>query len=371
MHVKSLSLINFKNYTQAEFELSAGINCFVGKNGSGKTNILDAIHYLSMCKSYLNPVDKQNIRFGEHFFVLQSNWEKQGKDVALYCGVKAGAKKIFKRNKSEYDKLADHIGHFPTVMISPYDRDLISEGSELRRKWMDGIISQFDRTYLEALIRYGKVLDQRNALLKHFYENGFFERESIEVWDAQLIQYGSEIYTKRIAFLTDFIPIFQKYYSFIGNDAETVKLEYKSALNDVSFEQLIEINKRKDCAAQYTTSGIHKDDLLFTIKDHPVKKFGSQGQQKSYVIALKLAQFDWLTKKLNEKPILMLDDIFDKLDSERVQKLLSLVSDHVFGQVLITDTEADRIEQLFNAIELEYNLVEIQQEQFQNVEIHE
>lgn len=359
MHLKSISLINFKNYVEAKFDLDAGINCFVGKNGTGKTNVLDAVHYLSMCRSYLNPIDRQNIRFGEGFFMLQGNWEKDEQTIEIYCGIKAGSKKIFKRNKTEYEKLADHIGQFPTVVISPYDRDLISEGSEVRRKWMDGIISQFDRSYLDHLIRYNKILEQRNALLKQFYENGFFERESIEVWDFQLAQYGTEIHAKRSAFLVEFIPIFQHYYQFIGADNEQVKLEYRSQLNDISFEALLVVNQRKDGQAHYTTGGTHRDDLLFSIQDHPVKKFGSQGQQKSFLIALKLAQFDWLKKHLKQKPVLLLDDIFDKLDHSRVEKLMSLVSDHIFGQVLVTDTEADRVEQIFKNINMDFRMHEI------------
>jgi DNA replication and repair protein RecF len=367
MHLKSLSLINFKNYAQAEFELNEGINCFVGKNGAGKTNVLDAVHYLSMCKSYLNPVDKQNIRFNEQFFVVQGTWQEEDKETEIYCGVKAGAKKIFKRNKAEYEKLADHIGSFPSVIISPYDRDLIAEGSEVRRRWMDGIISQFDRKYLDYLVRYSKILDQRNALLKHFYENGFFERESMDVWDAQLIHAGKAIHERRKAFLEEFIPVFQSYYQFIGEESEVVKLEYRSALNDCSFEELLEQNRRKDSQSQFTTGGTHKDDLLFTIKGHPVKKFGSQGQQKSFLIALRLAQFDWLKKHLNKKPVLMLDDIFDKLDHQRVEKLMSLVSDHVFGQVLVTDTESERIKAVFSKIDMEYQIFNIDSSTFQEV----
>lgn len=362
MYLKSVSLINFKNYAQAEFELTPGINCFVGRNGSGKTNVLDAVHYLSMCKSYLNPVDRQNIRFSEQFFVVQGIWNDAEKETEIYCGVKAGAKKIFKKNKTEYEKLADHIGCFPSVIISPYDRDLIAEGSEVRRRWMDGIISQFDRNYLDFLVRYGKIIEQRNALLKHFYENGFFERESMEVWDAQLIQAGNKIHERRKAFLEEFIPVFQSYYQFIGEESEEVKLEYKSSLNELTFEELLEQNRRKDGHSQYTTGGTHKDDLLFTIKGHPVKKFGSQGQQKSFLIALRLAQFDWLKKHLHKKPVLMLDDIFDKLDHQRVEKLMSLVSDHVFGQVLVTDTEAERIQSVFSKINMEYQLFNIDKE---------
>lgn len=362
MQLKSISLINFKNYAQAEFEFSAGINCFVGRNGSGKTNILDAVHYLSMCKSYLNSVDKQNIRFNEQFFVIQGVWTNEEKETEIYCGVKSGTKKVFKRNKSEYEKLADHIGSFPSVIISPYDRDLIAEGSEVRRKWMDGIISQFDRNYLDYLVRYGKIIDQRNALLKKFYENGFFERESMEVWDAQLIQAGNQIYERRKAFLEEFIPVFRSYYEYIGHDTEIVDIEYKSALNEMSFPELIEANRRKDAQALYTTGGTHRDDLLFTIKGHPVKKFGSQGQQKSFLIALRLAQFDWLKTRLQRTPVLMLDDIFDKLDNHRVEKLMSLVSDRVFGQVFVTDTEEERVVKIFNKIAMPCKIFDIDKE---------
>jgi DNA replication and repair protein RecF len=360
MYLKHISLINFKNYDEVSFDFSKGITCFVGYNGIGKTNILDAVHYLSMCKSYLNPIDKQNIRFGERFFVIQGSWDIDGNDVDIYCGVKAGEKKIFKRNKTAYEKLADHIGQFPSVMISPYDRDLISEGSELRRKWVDGIISQYNHAYLDVLMRYNKVLDQRNMLLKKFYENGFFERESMEVWDEQLCYYGNEIFKERLAFLEEFIPTFQYYYTFIGKNTEKVQVEYRSQLNDESFEKLLELNQRKDAFATHTTAGIHKDDFVFTINELPVKKFGSQGQQKSFVIALRLAQFDWLTKKLNQKPILLLDDIFDKLDNQRVTKLMQLVSDNVFGQVLVTDTDKGRVESIFNSIDADFQLFDLE-----------
>lgn len=348
MHLKSLQLINFKNYEETEILLNEGINCFIGVNGSGKTNILDAIHYLSMCKSYLNTVDRQNIRFDQQFFSIIGTFEKDEKDYAIHCALKTGSKKVFKQNKKEYGKLADHIGLFPTVIISPYDKDLISEGSELRRKWMDGIISQSDREYLSDIQRYTKILAQRNALLKHMYENGFFERESIDVWNDQLMAAGNRIHQKRTEFLTDFIPVFQKHYDQIGLDSDEVTLEYRSQLNDYSFAELLKQNERKDALTQYTNSGIHKDDLLFLIKGHPVKKFGSQGQQKSFIIALRLAQYDWLKRNLDLKPILLLDDIFDKLDRNRVQRLMDLVSTDFFGQVLVTDTDEDRIRQTFS-----------------------
>jgi DNA replication and repair protein RecF len=237
----------------------------------------------------------------------------------------------------------------------------------LRRKWIDGIISQFDRHYLDNIQKYSKVLDQRNALLKNMHEHGLFDRESIEVWNDQMIRLGNEIHSKRKEFVQEFIPVFQSYYQFIGEESEVVKLEYRSALNDCSFEELLEQNRRKDSQSQFTTGGTHKDDLLFTIKGHPVKKFGSQGQQKSFLIALRLAQFDWLKKHFAKKPVLMLDDIFDKLDHQRVEKLMSLVSDHVFGQVLVTDTESERIKAVFSKIDMEYQIFNIDSSTFQEV----
>lgn len=284
---------------------------------------------------------------------------KDDREYSIHCAIKLGTKKVIKQNKKEYEKLAEHIGLFPSVIISPYDKDLISEGSELRRKWMDGIISQSDRGYLSDIQRYAKILIQRNALLKNMYENGFFERESIDVWNEQLITTGNRIHHKRIAFLNDFIPVFQKHYNHIGLDSDNVTLEYRSQLNESSFEELLKINERKDAFTQYTNAGTHKDDLLFLIKGHPVKKFGSQGQQKSFIIALRLAQYDWLKRNLAIKPILLLDDIFDKLDQSRVNRLMELVSSDFFGQVLVTDTDEGRIRQTFTENSLSCTMYKI------------
>lgn len=347
MHLKSIQLINFKNYESAEILLSPFVNCFTGNNGSGKTNILDAVHYLSACRSYLNPVDKQNIRFEQPFFVVQGTFEREDKEVDIQCSVKVGAKKIFKRNKKEYEKLSEHIGQFPCVMISPYDRNLIADGSEVRRKWMDSIIAQTNQAYLEDLQNYAKVLVQRNALLKNMYDHGLFDRESIDVWNEQLIRYGTKIHATRSQFLKEFIPVFQKSYNFIGEEFEEINLEYRSQLNENSFAEVLEIFQKKDAFSQYTNGGIHKDDLVFTIKNHPIKKFGSQGQQKSYVIALRLAQFDWLKEHLVAIPILLLDDIFDKLDDQRVARLLEFVSNQSFSQVFVTDTNRERLATIF------------------------
>lgn len=359
MYLKSLTILNFKNHLQSDFQFVDGINCFVGKNGTGKSNALDAIHYLSMCKSYINPLDKQNIAFNEHFFVIQGVFEKDNQDSSVYCGVKQGAKKIFRKNKVDYEKLADHIGVFPSVVISPYDRDLISEGSEVRRKWIDSILSQTDRNHLETLMKYNKVVDQRNALLKKQYENGFFDRESLEIWDTQLALFGQPIHEKRKQFIKEFTPIFQSYYYQIGNTSENVTIEYKSHLNDTDFASLLASNLRKDAALQYTSSGIHRDDLLFMMNENPVKKIGSQGQQKTFLIALRLAQFDWLNQQMNLKPIFLLDDIFDKLDNSRVEKLIQLIADNHFGQVFISDTDKNRLEDIFKNVQSSINFIEI------------
>lgn len=359
MHLKELHLINFKNYEESEVALSEGVNCFVGANGSGKTNILDAVYYLSMCKSYLNVLDRQNIRFGEHFFSIRGNWQKEDQEIEIHCAVKQGAKKIFRKNKKEYEKLADHIGQFPVVMISPYDRDLISDGSELRRKWMDGIISQFDRKYLEDIQRYSRVLDQRNALLRNMYDHGLFDRESIEVWNVQLCNLGKNIHEKRKQFIAEFLPVFRERYNYIGQEDEAVGLEYRSQLHDSTFEDLLKTFERKDALTHYSNAGTHKDDLVFSIKGHPIKKFGSQGQQKSFIIALRLAQYEWLKQHLGVNPVLLLDDIFDKLDQHRVKKLLQLVSDHYFGQVLVTDTDLDRLRSIFSENEIGLRIFEV------------
>jgi DNA replication and repair protein RecF len=274
--------------------------------------------------------------------------------------VKRGQKKIFKKNKVDYDKLADHIGQFPTVMISPYDADLIASGSEMRRKWLDGLISQFDRNYLDALMKYNAILAQRNALLKNAAKGGLFEPEAFDVWDEQMAQVGNVIYEKRKAFLETFTPVFQEYFTDISRSDETVGFTYLSQLEDADFGNMLQTSRSKDCAMGYSTTGIHKDDLIFELHGHPIKKVGSQGQQKSFLIALKLAQFHELTRVLGMKPVLLLDDIFDKLDNERVTRLMRLVSEQLFGQVLVTDTDAERVRSIFDAIEVPIRLFHVE-----------
>ncbi len=360
MYLKQLSLINFKNYSDVNLEVSQKINCFVGSNGMGKTNILDAIHYLSFCKSFFNSVDSQNIKHKEGFFVIQGSYDKNGENDEIYCGQKRGQRKVFKRNKKEYERLSEHIGLFPLVMISPADSELINGTSEGRRKFIDGIISQYDKLYLEKLIAYNQVLKQRNALLKQFYESKNFDSVTLEIWDDQLILHGTGILQIRQDFLKEFIPLFNKNYNYISENREEVSLVYESSIGERDFKSAILASVNRDKILQYTSVGPHKDDLDFTINGFSLKKFASQGQQKSYLLALKLAQFEFIKNKKNTRPLLLLDDVYDKLDETRFRKLIELVGSDDFGQVFITDTHPDRIKDLFafNTIDKKIFLVE-------------
>jgi DNA replication and repair protein RecF len=318
----------------------------VGKNGIGKTNILDAIYHLANGKSYFNPLAVQNIKHGEDFFVVDGEFEKNGRTEQILCSLKKGQKKILKRNGKVYEKFSDHIGFIPLVIISPADSDLIIEGSETRRKFIDTVISQLDSSYLQQLIKYQKIISQRNALLKFFALNHVFEKDTLSIYNEQLNTLGEFIFEKRKKFLIDFIPIFNNYHREITNSAETVQLVYQSNLFEKDTLTLLEENISKDRALHYTSVGVHKDDLSFEIDNYPIKKFGSQGQQKSFLIALKLAQFDFVKKQSGEKPILLFDDIFDKLDEFRVSKIIEMVNKEEFGQLFISDTHPERTENI-------------------------
>ena len=346
MFLKRISLLNYKNFSEIDFELDSKINCFVGKNGIGKTNILDAIHHLANGKSYFNPLAVQNIKHGEDFFVVDGEFEKNGRTEQILCSLKKGQKKILKRNGKVYEKFSDHIGFIPLVIISPADSDLIIEGSETRRKFIDTVISQLDSSYLQQLIQYQKIISQRNALLKFFALNHVFENDTLSIYNEQLNTLGEFIFEKRKKFLIDFIPIFNNYHREITNSAETVQLVYQSNLFEKDTLTLLEENISKDRALHYTSVGVHKDDLSFEIDNYPIKKFGSQGQQKSFLIALKLAQFDFVKKQSGEKPILLFDDIFDKLDEFRVSKIIEMVNKEEFGQLFISDTHPERTENI-------------------------
>ena len=354
MILESLSLINFKNYDQAQLKFCSKFNCFVGNNGMGKTNLLDAIHYISFCKSFFNASDSQNIKYNQPFFAIQAWINKHNEVHEIYCGVKRSHKKQFKHNKKEYERLSEHIGLYPLVMISPSDIELIWDGSEVRRKFMDSIISQYDKAYLEKLIAYNHVLQQRNALLKQFYETRTFDSMSLEVWDDQLIMYGESIIQTRIQFLNEFIPLFNKNYKFISGSDENVSLDYESTLKDRSYKSVLLTSLERDRAVHYTTTGPHRDDLEFKLLGNSLKKFASQGQQKSYLLALKLAQFEFIKEKKQTKPLLLLDDIYDKLDETRFKKLIELVSGEQFGQVFITDTHPLRIKEVFKQNQSEH-----------------
>lgn len=360
MFLQKLSLTNFKNYSEAELKFSDKINCFIGNNGAGKTNILDAIYYLSFCKSYFNPIDSQNIKHDHDFFAIHGNYQNQENSAdKVSCIQKRNHKKVFRLNKKNYTRLADHIGTIPLVMISPYDRDLINDGSELRRKYINGVISQFDKIYLNDLINYNKSLLQRNSLLKQMYNERHFDEIALEIWNEKLILHGQTIFEKRKKFLDEFNPLFEEYYGFLAGSSEKVNVSYESQLHNNDFRELLNTTVEKDRITRYTTVGIHKDDLVFTINDFPVKKFGSQGQQKSFVIAIKLAQFEFTRRIKSFKPILLFDDIFDKLDDNRVKQIIHLVSENNFGQVFITDTQKQRIEKLFELVAINHRIFNV------------
>lgn len=361
MFLQKLQLSNFKNYQDLEIEFSSKINCFVGDNGSGKTNLLDAIYYLSFCKSYFNGIDSQNIHHGLDFFAIHGRYisiSDESSDM-VSCILKRNERKVLKINKKEYTRLADHIGKIPLVMVSPYDVDLINEGSEFRRKYFDSVLSQFDKNYLNDIVQYQKILLQRNALLKRFAETYTFDYPSLQLWDDQIINTGRRIHEKRKQFLEEFQPIIQHYFKEISGGAENITIHYESQLMKKDFTTLLKDAVENDRMAQYSTVGIHKDDYFFLMDDFPLKRFGSQGQQKTFLVALKLAQFESTTKIKNIKPILLLDDIFDKLDDKRVGYLINMVGNNNFGQVFISDTQTERISSIFSKFHIEHSIFAI------------
>ena len=359
MILEKLSLINYKNIQTATLELSPKINCFIGQNGVGKTNVLDAIYYLSFCHSANNPIDSQVIRHGEAFFMIEGRYAAdQATDTAdellISCGFKPGSKKHFKKNKKEYKRLSEHIGLIPVVMVSPSDTLLIDGGSEERRRLMDMVISQYDRSYIEALNRYNKALQQRNTMLKAEEEPN---SDVISLWEEQMAMAGKQIYQKRDAFVKEMAPIFQRFYETISGNREQVALNYVSHCQRGPLLEVIQRDRFKDRAVGYSLHGIHRDDLEISLGGHQMKREGSQGQHKTFVIALKLAQFDFL-KRTNTQttPLLLLDDIFDKLDAQRVEQIVSLVAGNEFGQIFITDTNRDHLDQILSASSHDYKI---------------
>lgn len=365
MYLKKLSLTNFKNYDQAELEFSPKINCFVGNNGVGKTNILDAIHYLSLTKSFFNNLDSANIRHNEDYFIIQGTFIRDADEDTIFCSFQKQKQKLLKRNGKEYQKLSDHVGRYPVVMISPADSALILEGSEERRRFLNKIISQYNAGYLDSVLKYNKALQQRNKLLKDFKASASFDSDMLSMWNTQLVKFGTYAFGEREILVNELIPVFQEYYSFISNQKEIVKLSYRSHLSEGDFNESLKNTVGKDRILEYTTVGIHKDDLLLEMNDFPVKLLGSQGQQKSYLVALKLAKFDYIKRKAGFSPILLLDDIFDKFDADRVEKIIRLVGNHRFGQIFITDTHQSRLQEILSTLNTEYKLFRIGEEKIE------
>ena len=348
MHLNSLSILNYKNIRDAELVFSPKINCFIGNNGMGKTNILDAIYFLSFCKSHSNSIDSQNILHNAEFSIIHGKYIVGNNTEDIYCGIKHRQKKQFKRNKKEYERLSDHIGLLPLVLVSPSDSGLISEGSDERRKFVDGVISQYNKTYLNQLLQYNNALKQRNALLKA--ENPIDE-SILDIWEDQMANYGTYIYEQRKQFIDEFTPIFQNFYTFISCGNEQISLFYHSQHEGHDIKSLMVSTRDRDHILGYSTQGIHKDELEMLLENYPIKRVGSQGQNKTYLISLKLAQFDFLKRAHHFSPILLLDDIFDKLDSIRVKKIVELVSGETFGQIFITDTNREHLDLILQQLE--------------------
>ena len=366
MILKRISILNYKNLEEVELGFSAKLNCFFGQNGMGKTNLLDAVYFLSFCKSSGNPIDSQNIRHEQDFFVIQGFYEAEdGTPEEIYCGMKRRSKKQFKRNKKEYSRFSDHIGFLPLVMVSPADSELIAGGSDERRRFMDVVISQYDKEYLDALIRYNKALTQRNTLLKSELP---VEEELFLVWEEMMAQAGEVVFKKREAFIKEFIPIFQSFYSFISQDKEQVGLSYDSHAREASLLEVLKQSRERDKIMGFSLRGIHKDELNMLLGEFPIKKEGSQGQNKTYLIALKLAQFAFLNKRGQTTPILLLDDIFDKLDASRVEQIIKLVSENGFGQIFITDTNRKYLDEILLAMNHDYALFRVERGEVQPME---
>ena len=359
MILKRISILNYKNLEQVELSFSPKLNCFFGQNGMGKTNLLDAVYFLSFCKSAGNPIDSQNICHDADFFVIQGFYEAaDGTPEEIYCGMKRRQKKQFKRNKKEYTRLSDHIGFLPLVMVSPADSELIAGGSDERRRFMDVVISQYDKEYLDALIRYNKALVQRNTLLKSEQP---VEEELFLVWEEMMAQAGEVVFRKREAFIREFIPIFQSFYSFISQDREKVGLSYDSHARDASLLEVLKESRARDQIMGYSLRGVHMDELNMLLGDFPIKREGSQGQNKTYLVALKLAQFDFLKRTGTTVPLLLLDDIFDKLDASRVEQIIKLVAGDSFGQIFITDTNREHLDRILHKVGSDYKMFRVEQ----------
>ncbi len=361
MYLKTITLTGFKNYSGIDFRFTPGINFLYGPNGSGKTNLLDAIHYLSTCKSFLVNTDIQNIQAGQSFFFIEGELESEfDKSDRLQCAVKKGEGKVFRKNKKEYEKLSDHFGFFPSVVISPSDHDLLHGGSAEKRKFMDSLISVYDKKYLDDLIRYGKVLEQRNAALKSIRETGIVHADLLDIYDEQMEELSVYIHARRVDMAEKMIPCFMEMYAALSGTDEFPEMRLKADLaGGISYRQLLKENRNRDLALTFTSAGPHKDDLEFYLGGRPAKNAASQGQQKTFLTALKLARFIFIREITGKSPVLLLDDVFDKLDRSRVTNLISIISKPPFRQVFITDTEKERIGSVIGELKSEVGLFEI------------
>lgn len=360
MILRKLSILNYKNIREATLDLSPKMNCFIGHNGAGKTNVLDAVYYLSFCRSLTNPVDSQVICHGEPFCVVEGSYEDEdGHEEQVYCGLKRGVRKHFKRNKKEYQRLSEHIGLIPIVVVSPSDTLLIDGGGEERRRLLDLVISQYDRQYIPLLSRYNNALQQRNTLLKQ--ENPGPDPTLLQIWEEQMAEAGDDLYRRRAAFVEEIQPLFQQFYEQISSGCEAVGLEYLSHGQRGPLLEVITRDRAKDLAVGFSLHGIHRDDLVFTLEGQPMRREGSQGQHKTYVIALKLAQFELLKRTASHTtPLLLLDDIFDKLDAGRVEQIVRLVSGDAFGQIFVTDTNRTHLDAIVAAAASDYRMFEVE-----------
>lgn len=360
MYLEKLRLINFKNYEEASLEFSSKVNCLLGFNGSGKTNLLDAIHYLSMTKSFLNASDTQTIRHGSDSFFLGGNFDFNGVKHEVTCQAQKGHKKIFREDGHDYEKLSEHIGKYPVVLISPADIDLIKDGSEARRKFFDSMIAQLDHTYLNALLEYHHCLKQRNGLLRLFHDRQYSDTDLVDTYDQRLVRSGMEIFKKRKAFITEFLPFLNVAYNFLVDEKEEAHLHYQSEFYETDFLTALKQSFSKDLALQRTTSGIHRDDYAFEFEHGELKRLGSQGQQKSFIVALKLAHVEVIKHHKGFSPILLLDDIFDKLDDLRIARLLTKVAGTKYGQLFITDAGPERTESLLKEMGIKADIFDVQ-----------
>ena len=359
MRLTRLQLLDFKNHREVEMELCAQVNCLLGDNGTGKTNVLDAVHYLGNAKGYFNPIDSQNIRHGQGAFLVEGTFAVEASDGdeeldRVACAVAKGQKKLLKRNGKAYGKLADHVGRYPVVMIAPSDSMLVLDGSEVRRKWMDAVISQYNRPYLDRLIQYHHLVQQRNILLRYFAENRTWDEAQLMPWDEQMVPLAESIAEERIRFLEEFTPEFQRLHQDLSGGREQVGLTLHTKVFAGRFSEALQAARDDDRRLRRCTVGIHKDDVDFRIGDHPLKRFGSQGQQKTFLLALRLAQVEHLARRVGRRPILLLDDIFDKIDAHRAGALMKALGQADYGQVFISDTDNARIPALLSEAGVEH-----------------